>query len=131
MRPRQVSFALRASDRPAVRHTRGRLNIGKNAANRLLGVVKSCEPLRVCESQPAVRGGARRTTEPSVSILNPNSHARLEIRRLSLPIETEAKRIAIMIADHPFGLPGANTPSGRSPVTTALVAASANSGKPY
>jgi hypothetical protein len=76
-----------------------------------------------------VRGGARRTTEPSVSILNPNSHARLEIRRLSLRIETEAKRIAIMIADHPFGLPGANTPSGRSPVTTALVAVSANSGK--
>ena len=44
MRPRQISFALRTSDRSAIRRTRGRLNIGKNAANRLLGVVKSCEP---------------------------------------------------------------------------------------
>jgi hypothetical protein len=60
MRPRQISFALRASDRSAVRRTRGRLNIGKNAANRLLGVAKGCEPLRVCENQWAVRGGTPR-----------------------------------------------------------------------
>src|SRR5215471_1162058 len=47
-----------------------------------------------------------RLSRAPASILDPNRHARLEIRRLSLRIETQAQRVAIMIADYPLGLPG-------------------------
>src|ERR1700676_1543909 len=39
-------------------------------------------------------------------MLDPNSHAGLEACRLSRRIEAQAKRIAVMIANHPLGLPG-------------------------
>src|ERR1700692_754657 len=39
-------------------------------------------------------------------MLDPNSHARLKVSRLSLWIEAQAKRVAVMIPNYPFGLPG-------------------------
>ena len=39
-------------------------------------------------------------------VIDPDRHARLKVGRLSLRIEAQPKRIAVMIADHPLGLPG-------------------------
>src|SRR5712671_6050174 len=39
-------------------------------------------------------------------VLDPNRHTRLEACRLSLRVEAQAKRVAVMIANHPLGLPG-------------------------
>src|SRR5437588_12995118 len=39
-------------------------------------------------------------------VLDPNSHARFEVCRLALRVEAQAKRVAVMISNDPFGLPG-------------------------
>src|ERR1700730_1539093 len=39
-------------------------------------------------------------------VLDLNSHARLKAYRRSLRIEAQAKRVAVMIPNHPLGLPG-------------------------
>jgi hypothetical protein len=43
--------------------------------------------------------------ESLLSTLDPDSHARLKARRQSLWIETQAKRVAVMIPDDPLRLP--------------------------
>src|ERR1700746_599733 len=43
-------------------------------------------------------------------MLDPDRHARLEACRLSLRVEAQAQGIAVMIADHPLGLPGGEDP---------------------
>src|ERR1700736_5205104 len=39
-------------------------------------------------------------------VLDPDGHARLKARRLSRRVEAQAERVAVMIANDPFGLPG-------------------------
>src|SRR4051812_4955436 len=39
-------------------------------------------------------------------VLDPDSHARLKACRFSLRIEAQAKRVAVVIANDPLGLPG-------------------------
>ncbi len=39
-------------------------------------------------------------------VLDPNRHTRLEACRLSLRVEAQAKRVAVMIPNNPLGLPG-------------------------
>src|SRR4029077_4466228 len=39
-------------------------------------------------------------------VLDPDSHARLKVCRLSLRVEAQAKRVAVMIPNNPLGLPG-------------------------
>src|ERR1700730_9172129 len=45
-------------------------------------------------------------------MLDPNSHARLKAYRLSIRVEPQAKRVAVMIPYNPLGLPGGER-SGR------------------
>jgi hypothetical protein len=37
-------------------------------------------------------------------VLDPNSHTRVEVGRLSKWVEAQAQRIAVMIADHPLAV---------------------------
>lgn len=54
------------------------------------------------------------------SASKPHRHAGREPRRIALPIETQAQRRAIMIADRPLGLPGRKRSERRlSSVTSA------------
>src|ERR1700744_1325425 len=44
--------------------------------------------------------------EPSLSMLDPDSHAWLKGRPLADRIEAQPQRVAVVIANHPLGLPG-------------------------
>src|SRR5262245_17022847 len=44
--------------------------------------------------------------EPRKSAMEPNRHAGLEAARITLRIEPQAQRIAVVIADRALGLPG-------------------------
>jgi len=63
-------------------------------------------------------------TAPDVAAccFDPDCHARLEARRLSLRVKAQAQRVAVMIPDNPLGLPGGESPEGRSSVMTVLTA---------
>jgi hypothetical protein len=39
-------------------------------------------------------------------MLDPNTHARLKVCRLSVRVKAQAKRVAVMVPDDPLGLPG-------------------------
>src|ERR1700686_687979 len=55
------------------------------------------------------RRNATARESPSL-VLDPNSHARIEACGLSLRVEAQAQRIAVMIANNPLGLPGGKDP---------------------
>src|SRR6266700_3066176 len=91
-------------------------------ANRLSGVVKGCEPLRVCENQPAVRPHAPH--DVSAVGINPQSKQSCPARDPpAFPADRDGSEAYCNHDPRSPGLPGANTPSGRSSVPTALVAA--------
>lgn len=43
-------------------------------------------------------------------MFDPDRHAQLERRHVSLRVEAQAQCIAVMVADHPFGLPSGEGP---------------------
>jgi hypothetical protein len=54
-------------------------------------------------------------------VLDPNSHARFKVCRLSLRIEAQAKRVAVMIPNDPLGLPGHLQGAGPDRLSQAAV----------